>query len=230
MHREDDKRMGLLSYIGGNRKGHEAHDLERESMQDPFLTDAIDGYDEVQEPDLSSHLRRMEESISSFVAKTDLMIGNNVCNSHCREETPDMEESIKDAIEKTLASIQFGARSSRYFYARYNRERRQEPEAKSKSLAATTPMPARGYKAFYKYIYDKLSLLFYKYKLTSPEADKPQNGIVVLSFDIDDKGRPVDFQIIESTSHDIAKKVIEIIEDGASWSPAGNVPAFVVVY
>lgn len=39
--------MKLLDYIRGLRKGKEAHRLERESMQDPFLADAMDGYSQL---------------------------------------------------------------------------------------------------------------------------------------------------------------------------------------
>ena len=34
--------MKLLDYIRGLRKGKEAHRLEKESMKDPFLADAMD--------------------------------------------------------------------------------------------------------------------------------------------------------------------------------------------
>ena len=40
--------MKLLDYIRGLRKGKEAHRLERESMRDPFLADAMDGYSQVE--------------------------------------------------------------------------------------------------------------------------------------------------------------------------------------
>lgn len=36
--------MRLLDYIQGARKGKEAHRLEKEAMRDPFLADAMDGY------------------------------------------------------------------------------------------------------------------------------------------------------------------------------------------
>ncbi len=39
--------MSLLDYIRGNRKGKAAHQLEKESMRDPFLSEAIEGYDSV---------------------------------------------------------------------------------------------------------------------------------------------------------------------------------------
>ena len=41
--------MKLLDYIRGLRKGKEAHRLEKESMKDPFLADAMDGYGQVEE-------------------------------------------------------------------------------------------------------------------------------------------------------------------------------------
>ena len=37
--------MKLLDYIRGIRKGKEAHRLQKEAMRDPFLADAMDGYD-----------------------------------------------------------------------------------------------------------------------------------------------------------------------------------------
>lgn len=37
--------MKLLDYIRGTRKGKEAHRLQKEAMRDPFLADAMDGYD-----------------------------------------------------------------------------------------------------------------------------------------------------------------------------------------
>ncbi|MCS2406366.1 hypothetical protein NXY31_18955 [Bacteroides salyersiae] len=39
--------MKLLDYIRGTRKGKEAHRLQKEAMRDPFLADAMDGYDSV---------------------------------------------------------------------------------------------------------------------------------------------------------------------------------------
>lgn len=49
--------MKLIAYIKGLRHGKEAQRLERESMQDPFLADAIDGYHAVED----DHERRIEE-------------------------------------------------------------------------------------------------------------------------------------------------------------------------
>lgn len=40
--------MKLSDYIQGQRKGKEAHRLEKEAMKDPFLADALDGYHRIE--------------------------------------------------------------------------------------------------------------------------------------------------------------------------------------
>ena len=60
--------MKLLDYIRGLRKGKEAHRLEKKSMQDPFLADAMDGYSQVE----GNHEQRIEKlrmQVSAHSAK-----------------------------------------------------------------------------------------------------------------------------------------------------------------
>lgn len=38
----------LLNYIGGKKRGKDARDIERQSMKDDFLREALEGYEEVQ--------------------------------------------------------------------------------------------------------------------------------------------------------------------------------------
>ncbi len=56
--------MKLLDYIRGLRKGKEAHRLEKESMKDPFLADAMDGYNQVE----GNHEQRIENCGCRFHA------------------------------------------------------------------------------------------------------------------------------------------------------------------
>lgn len=60
--------MKLLDYIRGLRKGKEAHRLEKKSMQDPFLADAMEGYNQVE----GNHEQRIEKlrmQVSAHSAK-----------------------------------------------------------------------------------------------------------------------------------------------------------------
>ena len=60
------KKISFDNYIQGERKGMSAHDLERLSHEDPFLADAIDGFDLVEGDHAVSieKMRRMVEAKS----------------------------------------------------------------------------------------------------------------------------------------------------------------------
>ena len=60
--------MKLLDYIRGLRKGKEAHRLEKMSrLQDPFLADAMDGYNQVE----GNHEQRIEKLRMQVSAHSD---------------------------------------------------------------------------------------------------------------------------------------------------------------
>lgn len=57
--------MKLLHYIQGFRLGKDAHRLELEAMEDPFLADALEGYDEVS----GNHKKQIEKLQRRIMAK-----------------------------------------------------------------------------------------------------------------------------------------------------------------
>jgi hypothetical protein len=58
--------MKLFQYIQGNRKGKEINQLEKEAMKDPFLADALAGFDKVTD----NHELRIEELRAKVLYKT----------------------------------------------------------------------------------------------------------------------------------------------------------------
>jgi len=60
--------MKLIDYIQGKRRGQEANRLEREAMNDPFLQDAIDGFDAVQDDHVQA-IRDLENKIIDKITK-----------------------------------------------------------------------------------------------------------------------------------------------------------------
>jgi len=60
--------MKLIDYITGNRKGREARRIEREAMDDPFLHDALEGYDAVP-GDPTDAIRRMQRRVTGAAGK-----------------------------------------------------------------------------------------------------------------------------------------------------------------
>lgn len=60
--------MRLSDYIRGQRKGKEAHRLEKEAMKDPFLADAMDGY-QIVEGNHEEKLNKLRKQIRNRTYK-----------------------------------------------------------------------------------------------------------------------------------------------------------------
>lgn len=60
--------MKITDYIRGDRRGREANGFERQAMDDPFLSDAIEGYDAVY-GDHPGTVKRLEEWVQARSAK-----------------------------------------------------------------------------------------------------------------------------------------------------------------
>lgn len=57
--------MSFLDYIRGNRKGREAHELEKEALRDQFLYEAMQGYDSGKGEDHIDAINKLQKAISS---------------------------------------------------------------------------------------------------------------------------------------------------------------------
>lgn len=57
--------MSLIDYIKGNRKGREAHNLEKEALDDQFLYEAMQGYDSVNDEDHAAIINKLQKTIRS---------------------------------------------------------------------------------------------------------------------------------------------------------------------
>lgn len=69
-------KMNILDYIKGDKKGKQAQQIEKQAMQDPFLADAIDGFESVE----GNHVERvekLEKRINERTASTNNKKGNN---------------------------------------------------------------------------------------------------------------------------------------------------------
>jgi TonB family protein len=64
--------MNILQYIKGERKGKEINSLEKEAMKNPFLAEALEGFNKVEN---DNHESRIKEMRAEITAKTKS--GNN---------------------------------------------------------------------------------------------------------------------------------------------------------
>ncbi len=74
--------MNILHYIRGRRKGKEAHRIELEAMRDPFLAEALEGYDTVA-GDHTHAIRRLQKQVdeSSRYKGRSIMLWTSIAAS-----------------------------------------------------------------------------------------------------------------------------------------------------
>lgn len=266
MHRKENERERLLSYIKGAKEGREARHLEREAMQDQFLADALDGYDDTDDPEAEIRLRRMEKQVELHGTQTHRFMGRVAAainqpqplyTAMCEAYAPPQEQPHEQprprpeprpeprpkrrrhyAVWLSAAAVIAGVSTLSYQIGRHNGEKmtatafsthiesapeRMQRAAELRSMRSaathigTQPQPATGYGEYYRHIYEKLG------------GGEDRNGIVVLNFSIDAQGRPSDFEVVESSSPELAREIISIIQSGPDWNNAGEVKAFTVV-
>lgn len=66
--------MKFLDYIKGRRKGKDAHRIEKDSMRDPFLYEAIEGFDSVND----NHIERISNIRKRLKAKSGVNRYNHI--------------------------------------------------------------------------------------------------------------------------------------------------------
>ena len=61
--------MNLLRYIKGLRRGKDAHHVELEAMKDLFLSEALEGYDAIDDDHLK-RISRIQKQIKNHANKS----------------------------------------------------------------------------------------------------------------------------------------------------------------
>jgi hypothetical protein len=214
----------LLKYIQGQRKGKDAHRLEREAMHDPFLAEALEGFEAVDglhteritsiRKRLSSRTRRTYLKTGRLAAAASLLLcilaggyfllnrpsdrffAQNERSAEMAVEENEMEEM---EMEKSMPEAKVRARANHV------------PDA---SLQEAPPPPAPepqiGMKAYREYLAKEL--------IRPSGGDcAGVKGTVEIQFRIDALGKPHDFTVRRSLCTEADREAIRLIEQGCRW-------------
>jgi hypothetical protein len=92
--------------------------------------------------------------------------------------------------------------------------RRSQMAATSASDKELTPAePIDGYRVFNQYIKENAVL---------PATSSLSRATVIIIFEIDPSGEPVNFEALRSPDEELSKQAIELIKNGPSWKPASS--------
>jgi len=274
--------MSLENYLKGDRFGEKAYELEKEAMQDPFLQDAIDGYD--QEDDrptnnlkkLKNQLKKKTKRNSRYLQLWGIAIvgvlviiglsifyflyGNDnkeepiyvtntstelITNTKSEVDTlvnttdaivnSDQTEVLTEEKDKApaLQEKRTIPEESQRLLWNQRRERNEEltssisrdeiqeilstyvdkqtPAQAVNVNANATPKPASGEAAYSDYIKTNR-------KPVTSDPGEMRQGKVILMFNVNESGRPVDISVLRSLNQAADKEAIRLLQNGPKWT------------
>lgn len=89
------------------------------------------------------------------------------------------------------------------------------PAKKIESATPTAPAPVDGYAVFNQYIKKNA-------KLTEEAKANNISGVVMLSFKIDNDGKPKSIKVEKSLGYGLDEQLIDLIENGPKWTTTSN--------
>ncbi|MDH6305646.1 outer membrane biosynthesis protein TonB [Parabacteroides sp. PF5-5] len=240
--------MNFLNYIQGKRRGKAAHRIEKEAMKDPFLADALEGYDQVKD---EKHAQRIEDIRTKISRKTQKKyqliqtIGVAASLLACiglgahfllQEDSPLRQESqvaqtidivTKEApadeflFENEAADMDVQEQSMAKQSARSRTLTVPEPIPTNEIKVAGNPRPVTGKKAYEEYVEENI---FY------PVFDECNNakGKVIVAFQVNAKGRPYNLDVKKSLCPTVDMEAIRVVQEGPSWTP-GDKEVYVTI-
>ncbi|MDR0749402.1 MAG: hypothetical protein LBF62_07505 [Tannerellaceae bacterium] len=216
--------MNVLHYITKSRKGKEAQRIEREAMKDPFLADAIEGYDLVKNgnhakriENIRRHIRRKTQKrvtlartgrIVAGIAASLLALVFVGINSYFRSSS---FVSAPPPVSQSLENRGYTGHSLTV----------PEPTPLRDNTIKGEPKPATGERAYKEYISENLFL---------PAFDECSNtkGQVIVAFKVNAKGRPYDLDVKKSLCPTADLEAIRVVQQGPNWT-SGDKTATVTI-
>lgn len=225
--------MKLWHYIQGSRKGIEAHEVEKEAMRDPFLADALAGY-EIAKGNPQRKVARLQKEINKRQKRAE---GAPETNSTKRviwiaaivviilvaaaalylttieplpirqqAEEPQSEAATEPMTEPMTEPVQEETKE-----AVVEEVTPAVPEPVKPSIAPTSlPQPEIGMADFEAYIKRNL-------KHPTDEECRDVKGEVVVTFKIGQSGRPYNIRVNEGLCASINQEAIRLIINGPDW-------------
>ncbi|MDR2764461.1 MAG: energy transducer TonB [Tannerella sp.] len=248
----------LLKYIQGERKGKEAHRLEREAMQDPFLAEALEGFEAVD----SFHAERImsvRKRLSSRTRRTYLRTGRIaaaaslllciLAGSYFLLNRPLSDRFIAQSNHPAETAVEeiVSERTADMLYPE------DTPVCEAASLPDTAVEEKRMLKMMKKATVNhvpevstekkpslpapepQIGMKAYREYLTremirpSEETCARMKGTVEIQFRIDAQGKPYDFTVKRSLCTEADREAIRLIERGSRWKGDPSQPVTVEV-
>ncbi|GHT40666.1 hypothetical protein FACS189437_06580 [Bacteroidia bacterium] len=208
--------MSLLQYIQGVRKGQEAHHLEREAMHNPFLADALEGYDKVKGnhvPQIKALQRKVSKKSHSKLNRhlyywsmaASILILVSI-GSYFLFHQPDLHNEPVLAQQPAIMEMDL-------------QDSQAEMQVSDALFADESAKLSTNSVSEISIIQEKFDD-YVKRALIRPidEECKDVKGNVTLCFYVDANGRPYDITVKKSLCPSADKEAIRLVEESPDWA------------
>ncbi len=197
-------------YLSGDLEPELMHQLEKQAIDDPFMWEAMEGYDTVADP--AHDLSLLQSSLHKRIA-------------HLQEQKENFFFSWQRMSIAATASVMFIA-AGILFWMNVNRSdaiRKNSERQVEVNLSSHEDIKSEIYSSFSSGSaiqpvigWDKYQI-YLKENLRKAEIEPGQKGSVFLSFKINKKGEAVDFVILKGLTPASNAEAIRLVKDGPAW-------------
>jgi len=215
--------MQLKDYIQGNKRGKEANRLERDAMNDPFLREALAGFDKIAgnhvkiinrlekrftHPTVSTLLRRNMLLCGSIAASLLLLIG---LSTYFLMEN-DRQSNLVFAENRVVESEEYVLASPKSLSDDLSEA--QEAEENFEERAQTEKDKA----AFLQNTFGEKEFQVYCQQMADKNVCKGRDASVEVSFTIDETGKPAKIEFKKYSCPEAKKEIENLLVSSPVWT------------
>lgn len=232
----------LWQYIQGSRKGKEAHRLEKEAMRDPFLSEALDGYQSVE----GNHVESLEEmrrrisrrtrSHRDSITKWSIAASLLIClgfgsyfwlNKQSGKPAQSPLAVVMEEQTAPLEQVQVEQMAAAPAVAQEEALTIADDDVAIADMVAEKEVPvatkslarSKAIRRPRPVVGEKAYQEYLKKELIHPQDSicKDVSGTVIVEFHINEQGRPVNLAVKQSLCESVDKEALRLIEKGPDW-------------
>ena len=231
----------IAQYLEGKLDSQKMYELEKQALNDPFLWDALEGYEHSINPEaelsilqrqLHKRIVHLQEnkkvfdftwqrlSIAAaasvlFIAAGILFWLNSIRSVQTSEKQFEVALMSQDSIQQEIRAYESRSLDNKQLNAIVaegaNRTENNSSNSRSGSISATSQQVVLPVQGWESY------RKYLQDNIRRPATEPKLEGSVLLSFRLDENGRATDFHILKGLSKAYNMEAIRLVREGPLW-------------
>lgn len=197
----------IQQYLEGKLNPGQMHELEKQALEDPFLSDALEGYAHIHNP--ASHLSILQRQLEERIAVKQE--NKNLFNFTWQR----LSVAATAGLMFIAACILFWMNSRKRDIPAEPGTKRVEVELNQRINKAESSAPQAAPQIGWEKYQDYLAK-----NIRKSAAGLSAPASVSLSFSVDEQGNPINIKVVNSVTAYCDAEAIRLLKDGPKWTPA----------